>query len=68
MLIIPAVTMLYLFSSLDKSNVGNAKVMGMMSDIGKDPDGTHYALLSALFGVSYAPFSEPMANATDMPD
>jgi hypothetical protein len=48
----------YLASSLDKSNLGNAKSLGMMKDLGHDPKGKTYALLSSLYYVSYAPFSQ----------
>jgi hypothetical protein len=48
----------YLASSLDKSNLGNAKSLGMMKDLGHDPKGETYALLSSLYYVSYAPFSQ----------
>lgn len=58
-MIIPILTLMYLFSSLDKSNFANARVMGMMSDLGGDPNGEAYALASSLFSVGYAPLSEP---------
>jgi len=48
----------YPASSLDKSNLGNAKSLGMMKDLGHDPTGDTYALLSSLYYVSYAPFSQ----------
>jgi hypothetical protein len=54
----PLLTLIYLASSLDKSNLGNAKSLGMMKDLGKDPDGETYALLNSLYYVSYAPFSQ----------
>lgn len=57
----PLLTLLYLCSSLDKSNLGNAKSLGMMTDIGNDPTGSTYALLSSLFYVSYAPFSRSLS-------
>lgn len=53
----PLLTAIYLASSLDKSNLGNAKSLGMMKDIGNDPNGSTYALLNSLYYVSYAPFS-----------
>jgi hypothetical protein len=56
-LIMPIIVLMYLFSSLDKSNLGNARALGMMNDIGKDPDGSVYALLNSLYFVAYAPFS-----------
>lgn len=51
--------MIYLCSSLDKSNLGNAKTLGMIEDIGGDPSGKRYALLNAFYYISYAPFSKP---------
>jgi len=54
----PLLTLIYLASSLDKSNLGNAKSLGMMKDIGNDPSGDTYALLNSLYYVSYAPFSQ----------
>lgn len=54
----PLLTAIYLASSLDKSNLGNAKSLGMMKDIGDDPNGSTYALLNSLYYVSYAPFSQ----------
>jgi len=54
----PVIVLMYLFSSLDKSNLGNARALGMMKDIGSDPDGSVYALLNSLYFVAYAPFSE----------
>lgn len=60
----PLLTLIYLASSLDKSNLGNAKSLGMMKDIGNDPTGDTYALLNSLYYVSYAPFSQYCPRAT----
>lgn len=49
--------MVYLCSSLDKSNLGNAKTLGMVADFGGDASGDKYALLNAFYYMSYAPFS-----------
>ena len=49
--------MVYCCSSLDKSNLGNAKTLGMIDDIGGDKTGETYAFLNALYFVGYAPFS-----------
>jgi hypothetical protein len=51
-------TAVYCCSSLDKSNLGNAKTLGMIKDIGGDPSGDRYALLNAFYFISYAPFSQ----------
>jgi MFS family permease len=53
----PIIVFMYLFSSLDKSNLGNARTLGMMSDIGDDPTGSVYALLNSFYFIAYAPFS-----------
>jgi hypothetical protein len=56
--VMPLIVIMYLFSSLDKSNLGNARTLGMMNDIGSDPKGETYALLNSMYFVAYAPFSE----------
>ncbi|THY80573.1 hypothetical protein D6C93_09850 [Aureobasidium pullulans] len=61
LILMPLLTLIYLASSLDKSNLGNAKSLGMMKDLGHDPTGDTYALLSSLYYVSYAPFMVPFA-------
>lgn len=58
----PLLTLIYLCSSLDKSNLGNAKSLGMMKDLGKDPNGDTYALLNSLYYVSYAPLSQYLSD------
>lgn len=59
---------MYCCSSLDKSNLGNAKTLGMIKDIGGDPSGDRYALLNAFYFISYAPFSQywPFSGCTDL--
>lgn len=57
-MVMPIIVLMYLFSSLDKSNLGNARTLGMMDDIGSDPTGSVYALLNSLYFVAYAPFSK----------
>lgn len=51
--------MLYLVSFLDRTNIGNAKIDGLLTDL-KMSDGQYQAALS-LFFVSYAGF-EPLTN------
>lgn len=58
MILLPLLTLVYMCASLDKSNLGNAKQLGMVKDIGGDPSGDRYALLNAFYFISYAPFSE----------
>ena len=53
----PLVVLTYLFCSLDRSNLANAKTLGMVTDIGGDPTGNNYALINAMFYIGYAPFS-----------
>ncbi|RSH80868.1 hypothetical protein EHS25_007037 [Saitozyma podzolica] len=61
LLLLPILTAVYCCSSLDKSNLGNAKTLGMIKDIGGDPSGDRYALLNAFYFISYAPFMVPLA-------
>lgn len=60
-LLLPVLTFMYLTCSLDKSNLGNAKTLGMIKDIGKDPRGNKYALLQAMYFITYAPFGQSQA-------
>ena len=59
----PAACFLYLFSSLDKGNLGNAKSLGMVGPsekggLGADPSGNRYALLNALYFIGYVNWSK----------
>ncbi|KAK4541561.1 hypothetical protein LTR36_007858 [Oleoguttula mirabilis] len=58
-LLIPWLTLLYLVSFLDRTNIGNAKVLGLVTDLHMT-SGQYNAALS-LFFVSYAGF-EPLTN------
>ncbi|KAI9711400.1 MAG: hypothetical protein M1828_001916 [Chrysothrix sp. TS-e1954] len=58
--LVPWLTLLYLASFLDRTNVGNAKVDGLVEDLGMTA-GQYNAALS-LFFVSYSVF-EPLTNA-----
>ena len=40
----------------------DAKQLGMIPDIGKDPTGERYALLNAFYFISFAPFSESASS------
>ncbi|RXK34953.1 hypothetical protein M231_07799 [Tremella mesenterica] len=57
----PAAMLLYLFSGLDKGNLGNAKTIGMVGEegLGADPSGSKYALLNAFYFLGYALFLIP---------
>lgn len=57
-ILLPILTLVYLTASLDKSNLGNAKALEMIEDIGGDATGSRYALLQAMYFITYAPFSE----------
>lgn len=58
-MLIPWLSFLYLVSFLDRTNIGNAKIDGLVDDL-KMTDGQYNAALS-LFFVSYAGF-EPLTN------
>ena len=48
LIVMPLVVGIYLFCSLDRSNLANAKTLGMVADIGGDPTGANYALINAM--------------------
>ncbi|TFK67361.1 MFS general substrate transporter [Pluteus cervinus] len=50
--ILPPVTLLYLLSFLDRSNIGNARVAGMATDA--HLDGLKYNVIAAVFFIPYA--------------
>ncbi|KAF2166533.1 hypothetical protein M409DRAFT_54872 [Zasmidium cellare ATCC 36951] len=58
-ILIPWLTLLYLVSFLDRTNIGNAKIDGLIDDL-RMSSGQYQAALS-LFFVSYAGF-EPLTN------
>lgn len=58
--LIPWLCLLYLMSFLDRTNIGNAKIAGLTTDLHKMSTGKYNATLSIFF-VSYALF-EPIAN------
>ncbi|KAK3677798.1 hypothetical protein LTR78_002648 [Recurvomyces mirabilis] len=58
--LIPWLTLLYLASFLDRTNIGNAKLDGLLKDLNNMSNGQYAAALS-LFFVSYAGF-EPLTN------
>lgn len=57
--LIPWLTLLYLLSFLDRTNVGNASVAGMQEDL--KMTGSQYNIGLAVFFVVYAIF-EPFTN------
>ncbi|KAG2070393.1 MFS general substrate transporter [Suillus decipiens] len=55
--LLPVFTLLYLLSFLDRSNIGNAKIDGMITDLGVSPAGYNTAL--AIYFVGYVVFEIP---------
>ncbi|CAA7261574.1 unnamed protein product [Cyclocybe aegerita] len=55
--LIPILTLLYLLSFLDRSNIGNAKIVGLTEDLGVSPPEYNTAL--ALYFVAYVIFEVP---------
>ncbi|KAG1822985.1 MFS general substrate transporter [Suillus subaureus] len=62
--LLPVFTLLYLLSFLDRSNIGNAKIDGMTTDLGVSPASYNTAL--AIYFVGYVIFEVP-ANLTSFP-
>ncbi|KAF3911174.1 hypothetical protein AA313_de0209198 [Arthrobotrys entomopaga] len=59
--LIPWLSLLYLLAFLTRTNIGNAKLAGLNTAIGLDPEGEQYNLALAVFFISYALF-EPASN------
>ncbi|KAI0532267.1 major facilitator superfamily domain-containing protein [Xylaria digitata] len=55
--LLPAVALLYLLSFLDRSNVGNARIEGLLEDLGMPGD--HYLTGLSLYFVGYVLFEIP---------
>lgn len=55
--LLPALTLLYLLSFLDRSNVGNARIEGLVDDL--DMTGNEYLTGLTLFFVGYVIFEVP---------
>lgn len=56
-LLLPILTLLYLLSFLDRSNIGNAKIEGLVTDVGV----TDYSTLLSVFFIAYV-IAEVPAN------
>ncbi|KAE8842895.1 hypothetical protein HRS9139_02192 [Pyrenophora teres f. teres] len=56
--ILPILAVMYLFNSLDKSNLGNAKTDGMDKDLGFK--GNQYNVMLSIFYVPYVLFAPPV--------
>ncbi|KAG8689981.1 hypothetical protein FRC11_014564 [Ceratobasidium sp. 423] len=60
-IIMPVSWILYLLAYLDRSNLGNAKLQGLETDlIPNDPSGNKFGLLSAIFYVAYLTWQFPL--------
>lgn len=59
MILIPWLCLLYLVCFLDRTNIGNAKIAHLTTDIPMDT--THYNLTLTIFFISYSVF-EALAN------
>ncbi|OOQ91533.1 putative MFS transporter [Penicillium brasilianum] len=57
--LVPWLSLLYLVSFLDRTNIGNAKIDGLSKDLGMSPD--QYNATLTIFFVSYSVF-EPLTN------
>ncbi|KAF9810704.1 hypothetical protein IEO21_06838 [Rhodonia placenta] len=55
--LLPFLSLLYLLAYLDRTNVGNAKIAGLTTDIGLT--GLQFNLCSAMFFVTYCAFEVP---------
>ncbi|CAN6636524.1 high-affinity nicotinic acid transporter [Trichomonascus vanleenenianus] len=57
--LIPWLSLLYLLSFLDRANIGNAKIEGMLDDLNMSPN--QYNLAATIFFIGYGVF-EPLTN------
>lgn len=55
--LIPMLAILYLLSFLDRGNIGNAKIQGMLTDL--KMSGTEYNLCATVFFFTYCVFEIP---------
>ncbi|KAE9962945.1 hypothetical protein BLS_009860 [Venturia inaequalis] len=55
--LLPTVWLIYLFSYMDRTNIGNAKVVGMDVDLGLTSD--QYSLVLIVFFITYVVFEVP---------
>ncbi|KAF9883893.1 hypothetical protein FE257_002687 [Aspergillus nanangensis] len=53
----PVLMLLYLFSYIDRANIGNAKIEGLLPDLGMT--GTQYNIALAIFFIPYVLFEVP---------
>ncbi|KAI8965144.1 MFS general substrate transporter [Daldinia sp. FL1419] len=57
LMIVPTVSILYLFCFIDRSNIGNARLAGLEEDLGMK--GNDYNTLLSIFYISYCLFEVP---------
>ncbi|KAI2626922.1 putative MFS transporter [Hypomontagnella submonticulosa] len=57
MMVVPTVSILYLFCFIDRSNIGNARLAGLETDLGMH--GNDYNMLLSVFYISYIVFEIP---------
>ncbi|XXG96059.1 hypothetical protein Hte_002336 [Hypoxylon texense] len=56
-MVVPTVSLLYLFCFIDRSNIGNARLAGLEADLGMS--GNDYNVLLSIFFISYIVFEMP---------
>ncbi|KAI1776975.1 putative MFS transporter [Hypoxylon cercidicola] len=56
-MVVPTVSLLYLFCFIDRSNIGNARLAGLETDLGMS--GNDYNVLLSIFFISYIVFEVP---------
>ncbi|CAK7207750.1 hypothetical protein SEUCBS139899_010563 [Sporothrix eucalyptigena] len=58
MYLLPTIWLMYLLSYMDRTNIGNAKIAGMSTDL--DLDSNRYSIALIVFFVSYVVFEIPL--------
>ncbi|KAI1411465.1 putative MFS transporter [Hypoxylon sp. FL1857] len=64
LMVVPTVSLLYLFCFIDRSNIGNARLAGLEEDLGMR--GNDYNALLSIFFISYIIFQIPSNLANKM--
>jgi MFS family permease len=57
LMVVPTVSLLYLFCFIDRANIGNAKIAGLEKDLGMA--GNDYNMVLSIFYISYILFEIP---------
>ena len=55
--LLPAIWIMYLLAYMDRTNIGNAKIAGMATDL--DLDSNRYSITLVVFFVGYVAFGVP---------